>query len=350
MQVDVTPPGILKSPKAKPDLLEQAILIESLYYILHDAFRTTFGSDASPDSTTAEYWGEEIKSPVSVGIGILLPQHGGWFCSPLIEAPLPVRNSYASETGSPRNRRQRRQLADIPKLDQINAKILGRAKFHNVSQRMANILSHSIERTKEKIRDLRLRVMDEEDSIDDTCILIEVYGKNRDNQNSAIYAAEGQEQIHQAQKNQQKITQEINLWNVRLHWLELWLTFANSHIKLLRGSTAANKYQIRVVKAQADNITAMIKTEDVYKAYFAISKFIGLDKIPNRKQSELQVERARAFHLLGIWYANILQGCGANWRILLSIRRRNPKDTGGRHSYETWATIAKNKYLRSVEE
>lgn len=348
MQTEVNPPATLKVPKAEPNLFEQEHLIESLYYLLHDAFRTTFGSDASPDSTTAEYWGEEVKAPTSIGVGLLLPQYKGWFCSPLINAPLPIRNSYSHETGSPRNRHQRQQLADVAGLDKINARILHRAVVHNVVRRKADILLHSIERTKREIRDLRLRLLDEEDSMEDTRSLIVIYGNNEDNQNSAIYSAEGQEQVRQAQENRRKIIHEIYLWNVRLHWLELWLQFANDQIKFLRGPTAAKVYKIYAVRAHADNITALIKTEDVYEAYFAISHFTGLGKTPNRNELELQEERAWSFYLLGIWYANILQGCGANWRILLSIRRRNPKATGDRHSYETWTTIAKNKYLRSV--
>lgn len=61
-----------------------------------------------------------------------------------------------------------------------------------------------------------------------------------------------------------------------------------------------------------------------------------------------------AFRLLGLWYANSLVECGANWKDLRKLRRPKLRRTiEGKHNapyYRQWSEIVKKKYLRQQTE
>jgi hypothetical protein len=291
-------------------------MLVALYYLLHEAYQRTFGVDAAP-----EYLYNELREPIPnvtafpQNPGQLLPSHDGWVYSPEWLAPRPMtsdRNRLFVRFG--RHRELLMLVIEMADLSEIEAGIRERVNDHALQNRVLALLAHAIREARNDQKQAQAQL-----------------------EQQAANLLRAKCNTSMARLAHQTAARGCQLCAVRLHWLQMWHKIEKARFSRVRREKKG--------RAQSQHFDRLIKPQDLYDASVAIQEYL---------ESHQMARSFDFFQLLGTWYAVTLWQCGATWKDLLAIRRRNhrsapdPRLPAGVRAHKSWAEIAEAKYRRAT--
>ena len=293
-------------------------LVECLYQMLSSAYKSKY-----EDDFPLEYklkWGDlALPAWYESSQGGLLPIHNGWWYSPDEDAPKRFKSisAYLSHLQEPpRKTHMPKSVSDLYDIIDISIDILNRSSQYRFLRYAHDIVLQEIAETEEEIIEKRKLELLFQDIPDLQKRHIKV--------------------IPIIERTIRRNRETLKLLQVKLLWLQLWLEKDKRRLSTLRKSDET--------RIQKGNFIYLITGEEVYRAYEAIA--MSLD--------DSCVNDERVFRLLGLWYADSLVECGANWKDLRKLRRPKARRIieGKLNApyYRQWSEIVKKKYLRQQSE